>query len=721
MTSANLSLVNRFKMHRTYVGRTLWVSLVALPVFAVYFILGVIMMISRAVNYASMYHQTAQQLHIEKLGAVSRIAGFNQIGWVFVIFTAVLFGLQGFSYVFNVSQMDFYLSQPTTRAQRIKKNYVNAITTFIAIYVSTEFVALIIAAALGGVNSNVLISALIETVRSVVLFFTFYNITVLSVMLSGSLPFAVLLTFCFSAVSVIISGEIELFNGIFFSTYYSDANFNVYLSPLYDRIASQAAVERLWTSAECLLKSDYILKVLKTIFTRELDIIFVGLISFCAVLMVSKFRKVEWAGQNIPIRPLRWLIKTMACIVMGIGSGYVVYLIYVSVWNKRLYTMMLFVMVLVTIVTGCIAEVILEGNIKRMFKGMAQTVMALAVVVLVFVIYRGDLLGYDSFVPAADKVESCAILNTNMGFNYYDGFSNKDLIKSEDYMTITNVQDFIDIARVGMKTRKESALLEQNGRYTDAGYNLSILYRMKNGRKIYRYITVPYDVVDDKLENIISSEEYKIGNFEVFHDDEIREADKNAVNRTLRYVSCGETKSTTYFDYTELSEAYRRDILLNYSFKNMKNVMPTGSIEYEVSDETYVYGSLNVYDTYTNTINLLKAYGIYTDSAELSDNITEVIVTNYYPGYDLEKTSSDEIEESVDSKMVSYYDKESVKKILEAAVSTDFYNMWYNYNNNNSQYSIQVYTNGNVQNYGGAYYTFIKGKVPDFVEEDTNK
>ena len=237
MTSANLSLGEKIKNRRTYLNRTLWTSLVVTPFYAAYFILGVIMMVSRSINYANVYHQTAEQLRMEKISAVANIVGIGSIAWILVVGTAIMFALQGFSYVFNISQMDFYLSQPTTRAQRIKRNYINAFGTFISIYVLTEAIALIIAAAMGAVNSNVLMAALIETLRAIILFFAFYNMTVLAVMLSGSLPIAILITFGFTFISVIIFGEISLFKGIFYSTFYSEEPFRVYLSPIYDRIS----------------------------------------------------------------------------------------------------------------------------------------------------------------------------------------------------------------------------------------------------------------------------------------------------------------------------------------------------------------------------------------------------------------------------------------------------------------------------------------------------
>jgi ABC-2 type transport system permease protein len=721
MTSASLSLGDKFRNKKMYILRTLWGSLIALLFFAAYFILGVIMMVSRSINYAAIYHQSAEVLQREKLGAVAGIVGMHSGVWVLVMFTAIMFAIQGFSYVFSSSQIDFYLSQPTTRTQRIRKNYLNAHGTFLVIYVCCEAVALIVAAALGAVNGNVIMSALIETFRALILFFAFYNMTVLAVMLSGTLAIAILMTIGFTFVSIILSGEIMLFKSMFFATHSGSEPFKVLLSPLYDRFASLSDLLQDGDISSYLLSDNYISGCIKTIIPNEIDTLVVGVIAFIAVLVFSRFRKAEWAGTSIPLRPFRWFIKILVCVLVGLGSGFFVFELYESVWNSRLYVMMCVVMVLATVITGCIAEVILEGNIKRMFKGMAQTIMAIAIVVLVFVIYKGDLLGFDSFIPAADKVEDCAFINYNNSFSYYTGsFGGGSYgYNSEKYMSITNVEDFIDVAKVGMETQKEYTKQIQQGNYVDMGYQMSIVYRMKSGKEIYRQITIPYDGLEEQLDRLISSDEYKQGGFEIFHDDEVREMFARAENKTLRYSTPTESNDIRVFDYDAVSDAYRKDILENYRFLDIKEKMPIASLEVEINSDEYCYGNLEVYDTFTNTISLMRDYGIYSDSAVDLSDIKEIVVSNYYPGYDLNEIDVEDIEDVPDSQSYTYTDKADIQAILDASISTDYYNQWYNYNNNDSQYSIEVKRDG--ETYTGAYYSFVKGKVPGFVAEDTNK
>ncbi len=719
MTSANLSLGEKLKNHRTYLNRTLWSGYIALPFLAAYFILGVIMMISRTINYAARYNQSDAVLYQEKLRAVSMVMGAEQFGFVFVIGIAVMFALQGFSYVFNTSKLDFYLSQPTTKAQRIAKNYFDAITSFLIMYVGCEIIALIIAACMGAAGKYLYLSVLIETVRAFNLFFAFYNITVLAVMLSGSLPIAILLTGCFTFISILFAGELYFFKSIFFATYSSSQPFKSLFSPLFDRFGPYFSLASELRSSDALLSPEYIVNILVKVLPYEIDTLVTGLIAFVFVLIFARMRQAEWAGKGIVIRPFRWLVKIVVCIAAGLGVGYIVYLVYETVWSQRLYTQMCVIMVLATIVTGCVAEVLLEGNIRRVFKGKAQTIMALAIVLLIFVIFRGDLLGFDSYVPAADKIESCAIINNSRQFNLYDRVLYNGSIKDEEQMAVTNTEDFVKLAAAGMETRKLQQKNYEENIYKNLGYDLEILYRLKNGRKVYRYITIPYEGVDAELSRIIDSEEFKRGYFDIFSDDTVRELDNPSVHN-LSYESAGNSNATKSFSYEEFSDAYRKDILDNYSFEYMSKHMPIGCVIYEGNSEHYVYGNLDVFDNYTNTIAYLTKLGIYKDNKLDLSEVREVKVDNYYPGYDVETMPYEDIDLEVETSHASYTDPEQIKEILPVLIETGYYNPWFDYDLTNDQYSVMVFRKGEFNEYASTYYSILKGKVPQFVKEDTN-
>ncbi|WP_029232672.1 DUF6449 domain-containing protein [Butyrivibrio sp. VCB2006] len=727
MTSASLSLSNRISNHKKYITRTLWSSILGFVLMAVYYVFGTIVMVSRSINFGRIHHQAAAVTQHEKYLAVTRVLGLEQVGWVLVAGIAIAFAFQGFSYLFNNSMIDFYLSQPTTRRERIRKNYLNAISTFVMMYLSVNVIALIIAACMGAVNSVVLLSVLIEFVRVLVLFFAFYNITILAIMLTGNMFIAMLVLAFFLAISLVFGLEITSFKEVFFATYSARGEAGFFGSPLYDRISAYGFLMGLRYNISDYSNSFVTLEEsICGIIRYDLDTLFVGIIAFVFVLVFSKFRRAEHAGKAIVYRPFRWVLKIVSCILIGLGCGYIFYSMNGYIWNgSRFYIMMFVVMVLATIISGCIIEGILEGNIRSILNGKAQTIMALAVVSLIFVIFRGDLIGYDSYIPDASKVESCALLST--GYNYrllrgnkYSDFENNP----ELYMEITDVENFNKLVKEGLKNQKVWKKSQNDGTYIDCGWNEDILYRLKNGKVVYRSICIPYNMDTKVLSAIIDSPEYREGYFEVFHDDEMREYDlENAKTRNVQYISFAGNETTKELSYAEISDAYMKDVENNFTFEMASTNRPIGQIEFDnYGDEGYCECTLNVYDCYTNTIELLKKYGIYTDSEINLDIIESIEITNYYPGHDIEKEDVDSIEENTEYGYFTYTEKDQIRDIIENVVCNDFYSRWYrSYELTNNQFSViaNVRNGKNGTSTVARYYSFEMGKVPSFVYSDT--
>ncbi len=722
MTSANISFSDKIRNQKKYVTRTLWTAIVIYPFVAAYYILGVLLMLSRCIDYARMYNQSAEILATEKYRAVSNIMGINGIGFLLVMLMGLMFAFQGFSYVFNQSQIDFYLSQPTNRLQRIRNNYKNAFCTFLMIMISSEFVALIIAAFMGAVNKAVLLSVSIEFVRSIILFFAVYNVTILAIMLSGTYLSAFLLTGFFAFVMLIITGEIRAFKEIFYGTFSSYESFKVFLSPLFDRFYGLLLINSSlfgYSDVNVVDSVSNIKTAMTTIMPYDMDTLFVAIIAMVFVIIFSKHRQAEMAGKSIVFRPFRWFVKIVISSIAGIASGCLYYAMFDFVWGGKLHILMCFIMILATILTAGFIEVLLDANIKRFFKGVPQTIMATAFVMLVFVIFNGDLTGFDSYIPNKDRVKNCAIIEYDYSYNYWVNGSNPYQEVANEYMEINDVQSVIDIAQSGMEYARES---KKNGdRYID-GYSVTILYRMKSGRNVYRSITIPYGVDVKLMDKVISSEDYKKGRFAFFHDELIRQNEYNSKKYGYtRYSTATDSIETTEISYEEISDALRQDTLDNFSFEYMHQNRAVGEIEYTNNDINYLTVNIPIFANYTNTIELLKKYGIYSEGEIDFSDIKAVKVTNYYPGYDLDVQDVDNIDSENDSITVTYDGRIDIENIMSVAINQYNSGYWYDYSRENGQYTIEVERNNqNDHSSNGQYYSFIKGGVPEFVVKDTN-
>ncbi len=728
MTSKNSSFSDRIRNYRKYVTRTLWTSIIALVLLCIYYLVGTVIMISRSMNYAQIYHQSAYVLQQAKYNAVGRVMGFEQLGFAITFFIAVAFAFQGFSYLFDQKKLDFYLSQPTTRADRLWKNYFRAFLTYLLMYVPVMAVSLIIAAAMGAVNEVVLVTALVEMVRNLIFFFAIYNITLLAILLTGTLPIAVLVLFYMLAVSGFAGFLLYLFEGAFYSTFSYYESAQIWASPVYDRIS---VIDRLKQLADMngyykdfagFAKSFY------AVLPGTIDTLVTGIVVLVFVVVFSRRRQAEHAGYTIVYRPFRWFLKISACVLVSLSAGYIVYSLYDSVWNERLFPLVFATMMIATVLCGCILEAIMESNIRKLFDGKLQTILALALVALIYVVFKGDLLGYDSYIPDASNVKSCAFANGD-----YSCMVNYEYIDDRaDHMEITDVETFLKIAEIGMKTQRELVKAQNADRYVNLGWNdMNILYRLSDGREIYRRITIPYDIDTRLMSKLIDSKEYKEGYFAVFFDDELRKFDEEAYLRTVRYSSSSGDKETASMTYKELSDAYRKDILEHYNFTLANNELPIGNIEYSAnipdSDEnriTVTNYDLKVYSNFENTIALLRKYGIYSEHNLDVEYIESVCITNYYPGYDITKMDWDEINEiQTESKSEYYEDKKQIREILDSSYGSGFYGNWFDYRGRfNDQYGIEFKIRSAHDQYSNTsvYYNFMLGKVPDFVVKDTN-
>ena len=721
MTSGNLSFSEKLKNQKKYITRTLWTALVALPFVAGYFIFGVILLVSRSINYANMYGQSETVLKVEMYKAVSMIMGINSITFAFVVAVAIAFAFQGFSYVFNQSQMDFYLSQPTTRFQRLRKNYLNAFGTFLLIFAIVEMVALLVAAGRGAVNKAVLFSVFIEFLRSIVLFFTVYNVTVLAIMLSGTMLSAFLLTGFFAVLSLALAAELRSLKEIFFKTFSYSESFEVYLSPLFDRCITLFRSTLNDSSYFC---GRNVLDAAKDIVRYDIDTLIVGIIAFIFVLVFSKKRKAEMAGKSFVFRPFRWVVKIIVSVMSGIAAGILVYLMNDYVWDDKLFILMFVIMLVTSVITGCFIEVILDANIRRFTKGKASTIISASLVVLIFVVLKGDLIGFDSYVPSAEKVESCAILQDDYNYNVWIGRGMFGDGYSEEHMYITDAESFVKLAAIGMKEKKNYS----EDSYYSKGYDLSILYRMKDGRKIYRSIFIPYDTDETLMDSIVSSEEYKKGHYICFDDDAIREmTGSNVGNNSVSYVSAGGRKSDDTITYVEISDAYRKDILEGANYSYLKNNQPIGSLEFNSNGAHYVNVSVPVYENSTNLLKLIKDHNIYVEPKLTPEMISSIRVDNYYPGYNLDDFDSGKLfyDEEVMTTSATYdpvKNSKEVSEILQDIVTSDYNGYWYDYSQKDAKYSVVITKKSDGTDYygsDGSYYSFLKGKVPEFVVKDT--
>ena len=186
-----------------------------------------------------------------------------------------------------------------------------------------------------------------------------------------------------------------------------------------------------------------------------------------------------------------------------------------------------------------------------------------------------------------------------------------------------------------------------------------------------------------------------------------------------------EAASTTKLSYEEISDAYRKDLLENYSFTLCKEELPIGQIVFSSTSKNFFADArFDVYAGFTNTIEALKKYEVFVPAEYDISKIDSVTVYNYYSGYDVESMTQEERDKLIANQVkVTYTDKKQIQQILDSMFNYSFPGEWYNHGTYFSpQYSIDVNSGRTVYGgYGNGFFSFKPGEVPEFVVKDTNK
>ncbi|MCR4904163.1 MAG: ABC transporter permease [Butyrivibrio sp.] len=718
MTLKSSSLHNKFNAkHRFHITPAMIVSFITLLLF---YISGVILLVNRAENYGHLYHQTPDIIKMEQLNAVSKMIGFRQLGIGFVVILAIVFAMLEFNYLFSQKKLDFFLSQPTSNRKRFWTRYCQGFLSFLVIYFLTIALTLLTAAIMRTLNGAVMTEALMAFAYAIVVFFTFYNGTILGIMVSGNLFSAVIMSvFCLSVIScveLLITG----YKSIFFVTYSSYTNEMYLLSPVYDAVMTYASSNNVFGYYTASMNMSDVKTIINVCLPFIIDSAISAAVYLILALIAYKRRKTEWAGKTICFGPVQKLVKISASVICGMVLGALVYNIY-PMYDDSKSLLILVAMIMGAFFTSLIVESFLQIDIKAFYKGVLQTVVSVVAVVIIFVIYNSDVFGYDSYVPNSDEIKSGLIVNTS-SYGYWDNYNEynadrADVLEKKMYLTDTDALcKLAEVACDNINSHKNY--------YYSTGWTIDMGFRLKDGRIVYRQLSIPYDVDTELMDRVFGCDEYKTAYFDIYDDSYMTDEAKST--GFLEFDNYNDYLTGSGLLYDDFKDAYIKDLEL-YDFSLASSEEYIGIVQFSSYGDNYsspyISVSYPVYECFQNTTRFLKDNNLYLDKIELGDNITSITVTNYYPGYNLEEMedTSDLMSESSVEKI--YTDSEDFKEIFPHLVLAGQTSDWYASNKLNDQYGVIV-TYIAPTDVGDSrvstYFVFKKGEVPDFVVADTN-
>ena len=625
MTSKTSSFNNRrgagfLARQRSLAGRRLWAIALTILGHFLYNVVGVVTGLSITLNEFAHRHVPAAESTKELHDIMTGMLGINNPSWIILtIPLAAILAIEGFAWMDKRQEVDFYESLPVSRRQRFIDICAGSFLYYIFSYVITLEISLAVATAMGALTRTILAEILMQAVSTAALFIAVYAVGVLSVMLTGNVIIAWMAFGVLMLYETVFKLILEGYCSVFLATWSGRPEgplFQSILSPVYHFLNREGAVE------------------------TPLKLLALAILYFLLSWICYQLRKNELAGTAVVFGPVRSVVRVAIALIPGLTTG----LMFSSMGFESRTVISLLWLVLFTVITACIMQIIYEYDFRALFHRPLEIAAAVALGLVIYMVFLFDITGYDRFVPDPDKVTDAALVSTEDydSFCTEEGSSVTEIEYGERYMHLENVEDVIAVARYGQDyTRKVRTL---HGDYDYAGnsadradseaegegemhlwrageeYPLQVLYRMKNGRTIRRKFSLPSSIDPAMMDAITGTPQYRQGAFSIYHDDAVRAAADNFVLFSSNGKEWNNCDLTTA-QYEAFREAYQRD-LSQFSYSFARAYRPFAKVEIRYHDVLphdahpeleNLTVSFPVYPAFDHTIEFLKSCGVWAE------------------------------------------------------------------------------------------------------------
>lgn len=655
-------------------------------------------------DYKNMTEEVALlQMQAEMRDIVNEVFQINPVMPVLITAVAILIGIQGYVYLHNKRQVDFYHSQPVSRKRRFLILWVNGMVVFAMGYLINMLLGMVVAAAFGRMDMGIVLEAMKAFVIYFVYFLAISHLAMIAVFLTGNTLVSLLALGVLLVYEIAVRGMKEILFTSFFCTYPSDNVENIFstwLSPICSMLKYAAEPE--------------IYSYGKTLFTLFLQAVLFGIIGF----LLYQYRKSESHGSSISFSFIKEVVRFLLLVLIGVGGSA---LVFFAAGESVLLALAggLFVVALGHV----IIQLIYEVDLRVVFKKWFTAALSFAVAALIFFSFRYDWTGVDRYIPKQAKVDSVFInLSANSGICEYNNIY--ILPDGTEVFRYSYVQNHMRIKELDTiyKLLDNRAIVNQDTLKESMDLNsIRVDFHLKNGKKESRILYLNYEENLGLLDEIYHMEDYQTLNNQV-----MEEGFADTYQLAHAFYSNGmESYKVEDNLVKELLEAYKKDVI-NSSYKEIYYNLPIGKIEFEgigLQNQEYLNKwDVLIYESYENTLKLLLKEGIPTKAAydeAFMDSIVQIKVqlvdrVSYYSGESLITRWSDY------NKTLIYENKEQFSEFMENAIPEE--NRWWTESVRipNQDYTIHLIMENSNSAYGSyAYEVFYQtGELPDFIIKD---
>lgn len=662
-----------------------------------------------------------------------------------VCITAFLNAISGYAYLHSKVQIDTYHSLPVSRTKLFWSKYLSGVLQFFIPFTIHVSICAGIIANKGAFNIDTFSAMLSFIGLQLIIFLLVYSASVTAVGITGNMIISILGMAVLFVYSTVIDWLTFMLFDNFFDTYinYFGIRTGAFFSGKIWRFSPLSMILKLFSRPVSVTMEEA-----EKIFKYDASYVWV-LLGAAAVYSLAAYiicirRPSEAAGKAIVFESAEPVIKTMIVIPTSFFMG-LFFNALSQVTNS--YNWFVFGVVFGFFISCIFMEIIFRMDIRGAFRHKKQFLFNAACTMLIFVVLKYDVIGYDTYVPADTQLQSCAVsIDELMPLSQTIQLSNgsfHDIYSKEYRMENMEIQGNPSVMELARKAAKEKLVfryfdyyegIEESPEYLETvskqnNYRyISYGYKLLNGKTVYRQYIIDITDADTYklLSDIFNDSQYKLGATPIFN---------NGWKVTFDNVRCCSNFKMADIAFTpemqsKLIAQYHAEYM-ELTLDTVTNIIPIGTIDFmtrrtnDGRDWLSYSGPMFVYPQFKKTIALLKEYGFDMEEKITAEEVKDISVTRNNDASGRKYCYGDEtnvpyvsISSSygeTDENQKEYTDKEQIQQILDSVVSsvfswgisqyTDFFD---------NQYYIYIGTDIDDSNFAGYY--FIKEQIPDFIQ-----
>lgn len=552
---------------------------------------------------------------------------------VLTMIVAVVSAISGFAYMHSSKKLDVYHSIPIKRESLFLQQYCYGIIYFLVPMIIHVLICFGISVANGVAVATIFGQVCEFVLVHLLMYLAVYAVTLVAVCLTGNIVISVLgagILLFYSCVLEFLKHELM---AKFFETYYgSEYTISIWaFSPVH-------LILNMVSEGE---DAGYIGFYIK--------LVLMAVVYTVAAVLLYKKRPTEAAGKTMTYPVTEPVIKTMVVFPSAIGCGF---LFAGIISNSNEFAWFVFGCVFGFVIICPLMEVIYRKDVKAVFHRPLQIVFNGVLVIAVVFIFQFDLFGYDTYIPAENKVESYAIAMPKLNYINTDYSSTNYCMENMKITDNDSVRMLLEHGAELTRPARTDKLDVESGDYYFA--DLVVRYNLKNGKSVYRsYLVNTKDAkVMQWVGDMYNDMAYKQGSYPILTEEET----ENYVGILLDYAYYSESIQLSQDRMQKFLETYKWE-LSQKTFKELMEEYPVAQLafakkyaedneytypmveeKYAISTvysegTTFEYGSTQsgykIYPSCKQTIALLEEYGARIVNEIPVEDVVSIRIEDY--------------------------------------------------------------------------------------------